>query len=233
MPGQDGRGLQRGGRTVLFVSHNMGIVTSLCPNVMWLDRGSVCQMGPAREVIDQYMSRGMADLDRLVPLKGLPRRLWLTMGRLRHPVAGMAFRNAPPSRRTSEGSNSLRDGVAGIGGHGRDRVFHWRRNALAEYRYGFPDGFRPDFSEPGIFSVDVTVGALPLGPDIYNVDVGSRSGDFHRLDYLPACQQVEVIAGPNTPGTIIRKGRVSAWRATGPGKLLSQCGRHRLFHKLV
>ncbi len=64
----------------------------------------------------------------------------------------------------------------------------------------------PDFSEPGDFSVDVTIDALPLGPDIYNVDVGCRSGDFHGLDYLPACQQVEVIAGPNTPGTIIRKG---------------------------
>ncbi len=56
-----------------------------------------------------------------------------------------------------------------------------------------------DLTEPGIFNVEVKIDALPLGPDNYNVDVGCRSGDFHALDYLPACQQVEVIARPDTP----------------------------------
>ena len=28
----------RDGRTVLFVTHNMGIATSLCPNAIWLSR---------------------------------------------------------------------------------------------------------------------------------------------------------------------------------------------------
>jgi lipopolysaccharide transport system ATP-binding protein len=213
----------RDGRTVLFVTHNMGIVTSLCPNVIWLDRGSICELGPAREVIDQYMSRRVADIDRLVPLNDVPRRFrhdgrlriqsleWLSELPLRHgePVkARIRFATESPVSAVTIGIGfSLGDGTR-----------------LLTYETDFQDGFRPDFSEPGTFSVEATIGALPLGPDVYNVDVGCRSGDFHALDYLPACQQVEVIAGPNTPGTIVRKGaavRLSSnwsWEVAQPSR---------------
>jgi lipopolysaccharide transport system ATP-binding protein len=214
----------RDGRTVLFVTHNMGIVTTLCPNVIWLDRGSVREHGPAREVIDQYMSRGMADSDRLVPLNDEPRRFhhdgrlriqsleWLSELPLRHgePVkARIRFETVSPVSAVS----------VGIGFSSGDGT------RLLTFETDFQDGFRPDLFEPGIFGADVTIDALPLGPDIYNLDVGCRSGDFHGLDYLPACQQVEVIAGPNTPGTIIRKGAAVrlvsnwSWEAARPVRL--------------
>jgi hypothetical protein len=77
---------------------------------------------------------------------------------------------------------------------------------LLTYETDFQDGFRADLAAIGNYSVDVTIDALPLAPDIYGVDIGCRSGDFHGLDYLPACSQIEVIAGPKTPGTIVRKG---------------------------
>jgi lipopolysaccharide transport system ATP-binding protein len=213
----------RDGRTVLFVTHNMGIVTSLCPNVIWLDRGSICEHGPTRDVIDQYMSRRMVDSDRLVPLSDVPRRYrhderlriqsleWLSELPLRHgePVkARIRFKTVSP----------VSAATVGIGfstGEG---------TRLLTYETDFQDGFRPDLFEPGTFSTEVTIGMLPLGPDIYNVDVGCRSGDFHALDYLPACQQVEVIAGPNTPGVIVRKGsavRLSSnwsWEAAQPAR---------------
>jgi Wzt C-terminal domain len=77
---------------------------------------------------------------------------------------------------------------------------------LLTYYTDFQDGFRPDLSTPGNYSVDVAIDSLPLAPDIYEIEVGCRSGDFHVLDYLPACSLVEVVAGPNTPGYIIMKG---------------------------
>ena len=77
---------------------------------------------------------------------------------------------------------------------------------MLSYDTDFQDGLRHDLLSPGNYVVDVAVDDLPLGPDLYNLDVGCRSGDFHGLDYLPACSQVEVIAGPTTPDTIIRKG---------------------------
>jgi lipopolysaccharide transport system ATP-binding protein len=43
------------GRTVLFVSHNMAAVQSLCTRVIRLDRGRVAEQGPVAQVIAGYM----------------------------------------------------------------------------------------------------------------------------------------------------------------------------------
>jgi ABC-type polysaccharide/polyol phosphate transport system ATPase subunit len=43
-----------GGRTAIFVSHDAGLVRRLCDRVMWLERGSVRQLGPTPEVMDAY-----------------------------------------------------------------------------------------------------------------------------------------------------------------------------------
>jgi lipopolysaccharide transport system ATP-binding protein len=48
-------GLRSGGRTVLFVSHNMAAVENLCSRAIWIDNGRVRQDGPARETIAAYM----------------------------------------------------------------------------------------------------------------------------------------------------------------------------------
>jgi lipopolysaccharide transport system ATP-binding protein len=47
-----------GGRTVLFVSHNMAAVTSLCTRAVLLDGGKLVENGPTREVIDSYLQTG-------------------------------------------------------------------------------------------------------------------------------------------------------------------------------
>jgi len=45
----------KGGRTVLFVSHNMTAVKTLCQSGMWLDHGSLQLVGTANEAISAYM----------------------------------------------------------------------------------------------------------------------------------------------------------------------------------
>jgi lipopolysaccharide transport system ATP-binding protein len=45
------------GRTVLFVSHNMVGVQSLCKRVMWLDRGEIVENGPAGGVVSNYLNK--------------------------------------------------------------------------------------------------------------------------------------------------------------------------------
>jgi len=56
------------GRTVLFVSHNMGAVKQLCPNSILLDQGSIIKMGPTSEVIDYYLDSG-SESERLLTWK--------------------------------------------------------------------------------------------------------------------------------------------------------------------
>jgi ABC-type polysaccharide/polyol phosphate transport system ATPase subunit len=45
----------REGRTVLFVSHDTGIVGQLCHRAVWLDEGRVRSIGDAGAVLDEYL----------------------------------------------------------------------------------------------------------------------------------------------------------------------------------
>ena len=60
----------RSGRTVLFVSHQMGAVTRLCQRAILLDRGQVVLDGPSHEVVGHYLQTGLG---------GGPLREWPTL----------------------------------------------------------------------------------------------------------------------------------------------------------
>lgn len=44
-----------GGRTVVFVSHNMDSITRLCSDAILLDRGGLMAIGPSKAVVEQYL----------------------------------------------------------------------------------------------------------------------------------------------------------------------------------
>jgi lipopolysaccharide transport system ATP-binding protein len=48
-------------RTIIFVSHSMAAVTRLCKWVIWIDAGRVRQVGPAAEVVMNYLSLDQQD----------------------------------------------------------------------------------------------------------------------------------------------------------------------------
>ncbi len=50
--------VSKGGRTVLFVSHNMGMITALCRKALWLHAGTVSLLGDASEIVSHYYSDG-------------------------------------------------------------------------------------------------------------------------------------------------------------------------------
>jgi lipopolysaccharide transport system ATP-binding protein len=49
------------GRTVVFVSHNMAALSSLCSSAVLLERGAVSTIGPTNEVIDTYLASVESD----------------------------------------------------------------------------------------------------------------------------------------------------------------------------
>jgi lipopolysaccharide transport system ATP-binding protein len=189
------------GRTVLFVSHNTGVITSLCPSVIWLDGGSIRGQGPARAIVDEYLGQGMPSRDRLVKLDQIPRsntydsrlRLesleWLCDLPLKHgqPVKALIrFRTRAP----------LIEVAVGIG------FSDLEGRRLLTYNSDFQQGFR-SLSEPGSHCVEIEVESLPLIPALYSLDIGCRSGHSYPLDYLPDIVQMEVCAGPKTPEYMI------------------------------
>ena len=69
-------GLRGGGRTVLFVSHNMAAVENLCTRAIWIDAGKVRMDGSPHQVIEAYMSTylgvlsGSVDLSQFAARRG-------------------------------------------------------------------------------------------------------------------------------------------------------------------
>ena len=47
------------GRTVLFVSHNLSAITSLCPRTIWLHNGTIAGNGPSHQVVSNYLSSSL------------------------------------------------------------------------------------------------------------------------------------------------------------------------------
>jgi lipopolysaccharide transport system ATP-binding protein len=44
------------GRTIIFVSHNMQALTSLCSTAIWLNRGTIVGSGETQAVVNNYLS---------------------------------------------------------------------------------------------------------------------------------------------------------------------------------
>ena len=65
----------REGRTVLFVSHNMGAIQRLCDSCLLLHGGKVLSIGETGRIIEKYMASGMSNRAEFVqepdPSKGM------------------------------------------------------------------------------------------------------------------------------------------------------------------
>jgi lipopolysaccharide transport system ATP-binding protein len=193
--------ISREGRTVLFVSHNMGAVTTLCPSTVWLENGSLYRHGITRAVVAEYLSDRLPDHNRMLKLDNLPRPSFVHEDRLRLQqlewVCNQPLQHGEPLKariqlnvRARVENATVGIGFSSVGGE-----------RLLTYETDFSDGFRPVLP-PGSYFVDVEVEKLPLAPANYQLSVGCRSGDMHPLDYVEVTAPVEVIPGPATPGYI-------------------------------
>lgn len=76
--------VSKGGRTILFVSHNMGAVRNLCSKGVFLEDGKCKMLGTSDEVVDHYMkavtvnTSGHSLRDRKRQRPGLPTRMRMT-----------------------------------------------------------------------------------------------------------------------------------------------------------
>jgi lipopolysaccharide transport system ATP-binding protein len=58
--------LRRKGTTIVFVSHSLALIQTLCDRVAWLEHGNLRAEGPAFEVVDKYVAEvNAAESDRL------------------------------------------------------------------------------------------------------------------------------------------------------------------------
>jgi lipopolysaccharide transport system ATP-binding protein len=60
------------GRTILFVSHSMAAVKTLCNKAMYLNRGAVAGFGETSEIIAQYLADALPSDENEFPVKLFP-----------------------------------------------------------------------------------------------------------------------------------------------------------------
>lgn len=51
----------KGGTTVLFVSHSLDVIKSICTKVVWIDHGAIRMIGEPKEVCDKYYKEQMGE----------------------------------------------------------------------------------------------------------------------------------------------------------------------------
>ncbi|MBT1071756.1 ABC transporter ATP-binding protein [Pelotalea chapellei] len=195
------------GRTVLFVSHNMGAVRSLCSRAILLERGGTAMQGSVSSTIDTYLEGvaiinacdfNLAALPRVGSFGSHLRILRLCFNQ------GMGIWHGKPLEveMTFDCRADVFDVSFGVGLCNRDgaRVVTIDSDALGK-RFNLHGG------ERGVakFSLE----EFQLAPDTYTLDVGARSGDTFGLEYLSPCGQIFVAPSDVTPSSIVLRESVS------------------------
>ena len=160
-------GVATTGRTVVFVSHNMSAVRSMCTRCALLDAGRLVRVGDVGSVVDQYVEMGGA--------------------------SGTVFglRGGDPSQSTSSVSveearllNVVQDEASltslrvQLDCRGREEVafnVEWRVVTIGGQPvvFGAPELFRGERlrSRPGAFTVEVSLRRLPLAAGRYRLEM--------------------------------------------------------------
>jgi lipopolysaccharide transport system ATP-binding protein len=191
----------RSGRTVVFVSHNLASIESLCLRAVLLSRGEIARSGPTREVVAHYLSRrgkaAMVDLraaDRdgegLARLTGV--EVLSTDGT--EIVDQLTFRQPFRVRLHYEVSAKISGASFGFGllTSSGQRVF------ITE---SFEQGRTFDL-EPGAGSIDCIVEPPNIVPAVYRFELWiSDIPGVQATDHLVSIGEIEVTPGEQATGT--------------------------------
>lgn len=71
------------GRTILFVSHQMAVLSALCNNSILLDKGKIAGIGPTDAIINTYMKSGEINLGENIDNSSMPKGSKLKIRRVR------------------------------------------------------------------------------------------------------------------------------------------------------
>ncbi len=190
---------ERAGKTLLFVSHDLGLVAERCRRAIWLDRGSVAADGPAGETVTLYREsvaeREAARRARAVPASGQAPRIGSGAATVQ---AVKLFDSAdrPASRFVSGEPARL---VMEVNAPGRltDFVFGFAISTVAGATvFGSNtaiDGFVPEELSAAA-TVVLDIASLDLAPGVYSLDTAVHARDGSPYDYRRDVLRFEVAA---------------------------------------
>ena len=190
------------GRTVLFVSHNMGAVRGLTHRAVLLEHGRVVMEGEKNEVIQRYLQGAQLENSRHLDVSNRPRRknMGITCRLTEVTInGGREVRHGEPfSVDFTLQSDVALDNVAygiGVAALGGGRLLSWDCETVGA-KQTVPQGTS---------KVRMSLPELELQPSWYMLDIAVRSynGD-HYYDFLAGECQFHVLPGPGTPAALVR-----------------------------
>jgi lipopolysaccharide transport system ATP-binding protein len=189
--------MRSGGRTVLFVSHNMAAVENLCTRAIWIDEGQVRLDGPAHEVIESYMAtfagaqQNTMDLSQVEARKG--------SGEIRYTGFEFLSKDGQPQPVIRSGDNitlrfhfhakeTIRYPFFGL------RLFTEMGTLITETGTWHHNIAIPEIP-PGDGYIDLEIDSLNLLPARYQLTLGISGEGSHLYDGLDHCARLEIEDG--------------------------------------
>jgi lipopolysaccharide transport system ATP-binding protein len=178
------------GRTVLFVSHNMGAIAELCSSALLLDEGRLVTSGATEEVIRTYL-RGFAEnehrIERPAVYSGASVTSVQVLDSELNPSAELDFRDPFYIAVEFEVSRRIRALSAWmrlVNDYGVNVLFSW---IALDQSYG-----------PGQYRAVARLPQALLAPGHYYVDVGVEHYRIEKFHYAYRCKSFEIL---NTSAT--------------------------------
>lgn len=188
------------GRTVLFVSHNMAAIRSICNRGLWIDHGGIVLFGDVGKVVSEYLNRSSQDSIESKNLEGIPRvndlgkkiRLTQIDFNNNQPVVHGEFAIIQIEYNAFQFIDSIAFGI-GFNSIEGTRILSLDSD-LSFNTYNL---------ETGKGRLTIKIDQFFLQPGRYSVDVGVRSSSVG-LDVLLSFMQIDVLPGPKTPPPMVR-----------------------------
>lgn len=122
-----------GGTTLLYVSHNIDSVKSLCTHAIWLDHGDTIMIGPAKEVCDAYQTK-QEQIVRVVKKETEEKKAIKTGNKYDYLIVGAGLFGAAFAREAYEGGKRClviekKDHIGGA-------VYTKKQDEIEIHRYG-------------------------------------------------------------------------------------------------
>ena len=160
----------KGGRTVLFVSHNMTAVRRLCGRVAVIDSGKLIAYGDCESTIAEYNE--IISIKNGSSLRIVGEKLTVEKVELKNAQGKISTDFAPGSQLTVEISYLAHCTIK--------KPYFW---LTINHPYGGAfiasmlfDDFRPDYLE-GAGKLSCTFDSIPILPQFYSVKLGIQDGD--------------------------------------------------------
>lgn len=177
----------KGGRTVIFVSHNMGAISRFCSRVILLQKGQVFMDGPTQDVIDAYHENlqnksQVVDGDRVVnsPMGFVRWSVGEDSGKMSFQTQSLKPLTMSFRLKVAE---TIKQAHFGLAIYSTDGQLIWAMKSTDTYKEYM------DF-EPGAYEVKFNIPSLPLKEGHYwlKVSANTRLKQFDIWDVEPALE---------------------------------------------